>query len=259
MDKYKELKRLLGDKKGADVFINYCRTSEIEIDKKSGKPKNYFWQKINANKLAYLFNKVAEDGLVFDGKHVTLQSTGVSYDYVAYKNKMLIAYPESLIDLQLVYDGDSFSFKKESGKVTYKHEFSDPFGQTDDKIIGGYCVVKNMRGEFITILTKEDLVKHKSVAKTKYIWNAWFKEMCLKTIMKKAVKVHFDDVFEDMNEEDNKQNDLSLVEKKDWGVLIANCEDRESMMALWGCMTEDEQVKYEDIVGSKIKSLTDAV
>ena len=30
-----------------------------------------------------LFNRVAEDGLVFDGKHITLQSTGISYDYVA--------------------------------------------------------------------------------------------------------------------------------------------------------------------------------
>jgi hypothetical protein len=154
------------------------------------------------------YENVAATGLTFDGNHITLQKTGVSFDYQAYKNKMLLVYPESNIDVELVYTGDIFTFTKDSGQVLYKHEIKDPFGHTDDQIVGGYCVVKNRRGNFLTLLTRAEIDKHRKVARTDYIWSAWFVEMARKTVIKKACKNHFEDIFQRINDVDNESINL---------------------------------------------------
>ena len=69
----------------------------------------------------------------------------------------------------------------------------------------------------MTTLSKADFEKHKKVAKTAYIWNAWYPEMCMKTLIKKACKVHFNDIYEKIEDQDNEQNDLELVNvEQDW-------------------------------------------
>lgn len=190
-------------------YANYIQRLFLEVDK-MGKLKNPWIQHRKAQEFCDYFIKVKEQGLVFDGKHITLQSTGISYDYVAYKNKMLLAYPETKIDISVVNDGDIFTFSKENGKVNYEHVISDPF-EDNKKIIGAYCIIKNLRGEFITLLNRQEIEKHKRVAKTSYIWDAWFKEMVLKTVIKKGVKYHFEDVFENIKELDNENEDLELL------------------------------------------------
>ena len=194
----------------ADVYASYCQRQLLEVDKKTGQLKNPWMKTKTAEQLAQLFRRVRAEGLVFDGKHITLQSTGISYDYIAYKNKMLLAYPESKIDMDIIKEGDTFTVGKENGEVKYKHEIKDPMTTGDVKsIIGAYCVIKNKRGEFITLLSKDDIAKHKKVAKTSMIWDAWFKEMVLKTVLKKGCKYHFGDIFEGMDEVDNASIDLS--------------------------------------------------
>ncbi len=190
-----------------EKFAAYCVRLFNEKDK-TGKLKNPWMQKKTADQMAELFRRVNKDGLVFDGEHITLQSTGISYDYVAYKNKMLLTYPESLVDVSLVYTGDTFSFAKDSGKVSYSHTIADPFNQKDSDVIGGYCIIKNRRGEFFTPLSKLDIDKHRKAAKTDFIWKAWFKEMALKTVIKKACKQHFADIFQSIEENDNENYDL---------------------------------------------------
>lgn len=192
-----------------DKYVADLKTKK-KCDKQTGK-----WELVNpwvAKKsdewFADCWNKIVASGLQFDGKHITLNENGVSYDYVAYKNKMLLAYPESKIDDGLVYKGDTFDFAKVNGVVDYHHKLADPFGHKEDDIIGGYCVIKNRRGEFITTLSREEINKARRVAKTQTIWQSWFAEMCKKTIIKKAVKFHFDDVYSEMEEEDNKNYDL---------------------------------------------------
>lgn len=193
-----------------DVFASYCLRLLLDKDKKTGKLKNPFMSTKTASALAQLYRRVSAEGLQFDGKHVTLISRGISYDYVAYKNKMLVAYPESMIDLQEVKENDVFTASKESGKVIYSHKIADPMADANAKsIMGAYCVIKNKRGEFLTTLSKEDIAKHRRVAQTDNIWSSWFKEMVLKTVIKKACKYHFDDIFEGMNEIDNEDIDLS--------------------------------------------------
>jgi len=182
-------------------FIEY-------IGKLQNDPKQSFIREIGESRLAHYFKKVFDEGLKLDGKHVTINSLGLSYDYIAYKNKMLIAYPESKVDVQLVYTGDKFTVSKDSGMVTYKHDIASPFEQKDTDIVGAYCVIKNKRGEFITTMSKDDLAKHRQIAKTSYIWDKWKKEMCLKTVIKKACKQHFADIYEAVEEDDNVNYDL---------------------------------------------------
>ena len=158
------------------------------------------------------FLSVAKDGLTIDGKHVTINNNGVSYDYIAYKNKMLQIYPETLFDVQLVRDGDKFNFSKSSGEIQYSHDMNNPFDDTE--VIGAYCIIKNKRGQFLTTLSRKEIDKHRKVAKTDYVWKNWFDEMSLKTVIKKACKTHFEDIYSNMEELDNTQYELENVNKE---------------------------------------------
>jgi hypothetical protein len=152
-----------------------------------------------------VYIKVAIDGLSIDGETITLQYRKkliISYNYQAYKNKVLLIYPESIFDMQLVHKGDSFSFRKESGKVIYSHEIKEPF-KRDKEIIGTYCIVKNSRGEVLETLEMEEVAKMKNTSKMKGIWDAWFGEMVLKSVIKRACKRHFRDITTNMDNLDN--------------------------------------------------------
>lgn len=202
------LLNLLSEYKKEDVerYISY-------IEKLSRDEKSSFINKYSDEWLAELFRRVENEWLHFDGVHITLQSTGISYDYQALKNKMLLAYPESIIDVSLVYEWDDYDFKKKDWVIIYHHNYSDPFKNTEDKIIWGYVVIKNKRWEFFTPLSKADFDKHKKTAKTQFIWNSWYSEMCMKTVMKKACKTHFWDVYEKIEEMDNENYDPNRVNK----------------------------------------------
>lgn len=193
-------------------YIAYLSRLAVEKDKQ-GKLKNPWMNKRTDDFLIRIFRVVSDDGLVFDGDDITLQSTGVSYNYQAFKNKMLLAYPESVIDVSLVYKEDTFQFQKQSGKVQYTHSIGNPFNRDETAIIGAYCVIKNHRGEFLTLLSKKDIDKHRRVAKTDYIWKNWPAEMAMKTIMKKACKQHFKDVFSNIEAMDNDNYDLEKLEE----------------------------------------------
>lgn len=216
----KTIIQLLPDENAAEAekFAAYCVSLATAVDKDTKELKNPWMKFRTEQQLADFFRRVKKEGLVFDGKHVTLQNTGISYDYVAYKNKMLIAYPESLIDVALVYEGDEFMVQKESGTVKYEHLIKDPFAQTEEKVVGGYCVIKNKRGEFLTVMSPEDIKKCRIVAKTDSFWKKWFKEMALKTVIKKACKFHFDDIYKEMEEDDNENYNLEnpLDIEVDW-------------------------------------------
>lgn len=201
-----EIIELLKGFKQSDVenYASYCLRLSVEKKTNSSELKNPFMKSRTPAILADYFKRVSAMGLVFDGKHITLQSTGISFDYIAYKNKMYIAYPETKIDLGVVLEGDDFTYENVNGEIIYKFKPKEMFADTSLKtMVGAFCLVKNSRGEFMTTLSKEEIEKHRKVAKTDYIWKAWFKEMVMKTVIKKACKIHFDDVFEKVEEVDN--------------------------------------------------------
>ena len=192
-----------------EKYATYCIGLLLKKEK-DGTIANKWIQTYKADKLIYLFKQVAKDGLFIDGDNITLDNRGVSYNYKAYKNMLLIKYPESIIDHQLVYVGDVFHFAKQSGKVTYTHEIANPFDQKDTDIIGGYCVIKNRRGEFVTTMGKSDIEKCRKVAKTDKVWKEWYKAMCLKTVIKSACSLHFQDIYQNILATDNAtENDIN--------------------------------------------------
>ncbi len=227
-------------------YINYLNT--LANEKKQGKHKNPWIQHRSDDYLINCFNVVKKDDLDFDGKHITLQSTGISYDYVAYKNKMINIYPESLFDVQLVKNGDKFKFSKESGRITYQHEIVNPFG--DSEIVGAYCIIKNKRGEFLTALSRTEINKHRMVAKTDYIWSNWLNEMVMKTIVKKACKTHFSDVYHNIETLDNEQYDLEQP-------LNVNLEVKQAIEAI-NCMDKlkDFYNKHKDENAGTLEGFT---
>lgn len=212
-----EIAKLLSEYKTEDVKVYLAHLEELwekeeKDDKWNKKKANQWWlTDRTSEQLAWYFIKVSQEWLTFDGKHIVLQNRGISYDYVAYKNKMLIVYPETLIDIELVYKWDTFSFSKDSWKVIYTHEMANPFSQTEKDILWGYVVIKNRRWEFLTRMTLADLEKHKATAKTQSIWKAWLSEMYRKTLMKKACSQHFKDEFQGIEEEDNKDYDPTVT------------------------------------------------
>lgn len=211
-----------------EIFENYVK--ELKAD-----PKNFWCKNKTPDFWEDCYNKIKASGLEFNPKHITINTNGVSYDYVAYKNKMLMAYPESEIDVALVYVGDDFSFANNGGKITYYHKSANPFKHEDKDIIGGFCVIKNKRGEFLTTLSKNEIEKARKVAKTQAIWQNWYAEMCLKTVIKKAVKFHFDDIYTSMEEEDNKQYDLEKVlnDAQEFPIALINAiNEAKSVQAL---------------------------
>ena len=240
-------------------YIDYCH--KLQTETKDGSLKNPYAKNIQDETFVKYFKQVAKDGLMLDGIHITIQKTGITYDYVAYKNKMYLVYPESTVDVQLVYKDDDFNVEKQSGTIRYIHKINNPFIQTEADIIGGYCVIKNKRGEFFTPLSKAEIDKHRKVAKTDFIWKQWFKEMALKTIIKKACKTHFADVYQNIEEIDNENYNLDNSTEIELEIkqTIENIEDVETLNSYY--MANKDIVKdkkaFIKALAMRKKELTD--
>lgn len=191
-----------------DIFISYVNNLKTETDKDK-KLKNYWAAKQTDQQYIDLFKKVYETGLFIDGDSVTITFRGKmipTFDYHAYKNKVIINYPETIFDFQVVYKGDDFTFRKESGSVIYSHKISNPFS-TNKEIVGAYGIIKNCKGEFIELLNMQDITKMKNTSKMKNIWDAWFDRMVLKSVIKRICSVHFKDIIQDIDSIDNLTNE----------------------------------------------------
>jgi hypothetical protein len=156
---------------------------------------------------AFLLQSIAEcvdNGFALDGVNYVIAGNRMYMPtYKAFKNKIYMVYPETVIDLQLIREGDTYNFAKESGAVIYQHNMSDPFEDVQHKIIGAYCVIKNSRGEFLETLNQTDYKKMQESSKSPALWNKWESEFYLKSVIKRACKRHFNDVTKVLEEKDN--------------------------------------------------------
>ena len=208
------IKKLLKnyDSEKVDIYISYLKNLKKETTK-DGKLLNWWFDKISEIEFADVFKKVANTGLFIDGDSITLtyrKKLIVTYDYHAYKNKVMLSYPETIFDFQIVYKDDSFTFRKESGKVIYSHTITNPFDNKKE-IQGAYGVIKNRKGEFIEFLTLDDIQKMKNTSNMKAIWNTWFDRMVLKSIIKRICNIHFKDIVKDIDTIDNETNNLNAT------------------------------------------------
>jgi len=190
-------------------FLNYLMKLETEKytnGEKRGQEKNTWFRYKTEKDFIDMFNKLACDKLYIDGDIASIQSTGISLSYNAYKNLVLNKYPETKFDIQLVRETDDFNFQKKDGKVFYTHKLNNPF--EDKPILGAYCIIKNKLGDFIEIISLKELEKIRKTAKTDYIWATWTSEMYLKTVIKRACKRHFKDITIKTDNIDNENYDV---------------------------------------------------
>lgn len=214
-------------KERVELYLTYLKDLK--------KSERWFSQ-IRVNTWIDYFKKVALDNVYIDGENITFtyRKSGltISYNYKALTAIMLNYYPESIIDLQLVYDGDTFKFSKEDGEVHYKHEIGNPFSD-DKKIIGSYCIVKNKRGQFIEVLNRAEIAKIRNSASTKYIWDAWEGEMIKKSNIKRITK-HFQDKFQNADNLDNQNyNPENALIDKELQRLIEDAETEEGLQHIY--------------------------
>ena len=199
-----------------DKYVDSLKKQKVKDYKTQQWVEKNLWAVKKPNGwFADLYKKNELTKLPFDGVHITINQHGLSYDYIAYKNRLLLAYPETKISFSEVYSDDVFTFCNNSDGVYYEHTITSPFSRDTKNIIGVYCVIKNKRGEFLTLLDKNEILKHRAVAKTQAIWNQWELEMIYKTVIKKATRIHYEDIYKEINDEDNKELDIeSLGEKR---------------------------------------------
>lgn len=217
-----------------EQYARYVIKLQTEKKKEGGAKNPWANYKKLDDWVAY-FEKVAATGFFIDGENITIGSNGISLNYQAYKNLVIKKYPEAVFDMQLVKEGEEFTFSKENGKVIYKHTLNNPF--SDSKIIGGYCIIKMRSGEFIELLSLKDLEQIRRTAKTDYIWKQWTSEMYLKTIIKRACKRHFKDAVERLDNMDNENYQLSREENEQLDEetegKINKCTTNKELLDLW--------------------------
>jgi len=234
---YEEIKKGLSsyDSEKVSMFCAYLK--ELELSKKrDGTLSNPWFRHFTKEQAIEIYKKVAMDNLFIDGSTITLSNRGkviVTYNFQAYKNKLLNVYPESKFDIQLVRSEDSFSFEKVSGKVEYLHKIKNPFSTTS-KIIGVYCIIKNSRGEFLETLDMAEIEKMKAVATTKNIWKDWEGEMIIKSVIKRACKRHFNDLVVNIETLDNENYELENVSVEvDYQDLIEKAKTESELVGIY--------------------------
>ena len=214
-----------------NIYIAYIK--QLHTQKKGKQLVNPWAKDYDTDWYYNQFIKVARDGIYIDGDCVTLTSLGITYDYNAYKKILLLKFPETKLDVSLVYDGDEFTFHKSNGNITYTHNIRNPFA-TGKKIIGAYAIVTNSRGAFLETIDIDDINKFKNSSKMSHIWKVWYDRMVLKSVLKRICKIGFYDVFQNVEQIDNEQSDPnnanveSTLQDK-----IRACTTREQLNKLW--------------------------
>ncbi len=212
-------KKYAGDVKKLElVAISLEYVFKKMNEKKRDKVTNAYVDALNINEF-FIYSKIIEiieNGFALDGINYVIYSNAmVLPTYHAFKNKIYMVYPESVIDLQLIREGDEYNFAKESGSVVYSHSIADPFTVEEPKIIGAYCIIKNSRGEFLETLNLTDFQKMKSITKSVQAWNNWESEFWKKSVIKRACKTHFHDITKDIDAQDNEGSDIEKFVKAD--------------------------------------------
>ena len=195
-----------------DTSILYIQKLIAQKVEKNGKwvPKYNF----GADFLLQSIAECIDNGFALDGINYVISGNRMYMPtYKAFKNKIYMVYPESEIDVQIVRQGDTYSFAKESGSVVYQHNLGDPFEESQKPIIGAYCVIKNKRGEFLELLNQRDYSEMKDSSKNPKLWDKWESEFWRKSVIKRACKTHFNDITSAIEEKDNEVIGLAEVVK----------------------------------------------
>lgn len=217
MQEIEKIKGLLLAKYSTPHQIELVNASILYVQKKIGEKDKYSENPKYNFAADFLLQSIAEcidNGFGLDGVNYVITGNRMYMpSYKAFKNKLYMVYPDTVIDLQVIRDGDTYNFAKEGGSVIYSHGIGDPFETKEREIIGAYCVIKNSRGEFLETLNKTDFEKMRMGSKSPDLWLKWLSEFWLKSVIKRACKRHFNDITNALEEKDNEVVGLADVVK----------------------------------------------
>ncbi|MHA2620041.1 recombinase RecT [Streptococcus agalactiae] len=92
---------------------------------------------------------------------------------------------------EVIYKGDDFKIKNENGRKVFVSHDTDWTNQ-DNEIVGAYCIIEKSDGEkILTVMTKKEIDKAWSKAKTKNVQNDFPQEMAKRTVINRAAKQFF--------------------------------------------------------------------
>ncbi len=206
------LQTILGvdlQKYGTEIVAEIGKTRGTDADLTACNPSSIVAAIKKACDLKLTIDGRQHCHLVRYGKDVNLQ---IGYRGFVYAIKR--AYPDANIDVQLVYKGDEFKLIKEGDTTTYSLVRSNPFA-TEQDIVGGFCYISYTVGDrlvsFCETMSLTEINKIKDCAKQDFIWKKWFEEKAKVAIIKRACKIHFsgiNDEIQKISEFDNQEYDL---------------------------------------------------
>ncbi|HEP1495689.1 TPA: recombinase RecT [Streptococcus pyogenes] len=92
---------------------------------------------------------------------------------------------------EVIYKGDDFKIKNENGRKVFVSHDTD-WMNADNEIVGAYCIIEKEDGEkILTVMTKKEIDKSWSKAKTKNVQNDFPQEMAKRTVINRAAKQFF--------------------------------------------------------------------
>jgi hypothetical protein len=188
------------------AYVQGEKTKEAAaIDKAKREGKNRPYTPVTSNTDDQLYTMAFKFwglGLVIDGINVVITGRGMALPtFHGYKNKVKQIYPDATFDVQLVREGDTTSFAKESGSIVYSHQLGSPF--EEKKIQGAYCVISFGGQQYLETLNERDYTAMKAASKNPSTWDKWPSEFWLKSVIKRACKRHFNDITIELDKYDN--------------------------------------------------------
>jgi hypothetical protein len=215
----------------AEQSIEYVFKKSKEMKKNKATGRHELAYNLNTTFVYQSIIECIDQGFALDGINFVLSGSNMYMPtYHAFKNKLYQTYQDSVIDLQLIRDGDEYSFAKESGSTVYSHTIADPFSIVESKIKGAYCIIKNSRGEFIEFLNATDYKKMRDSSKQPFLWDKWESEFWKKSVIKRACKTHFHDITEKLDSKDNEVIGLSELVKADQETKSAIIEAKKAQL-----------------------------
>lgn len=165
---------------------------------------------------------------------------------------------------EVIYKGDDFKIKNENGRKVFVSHETD-WMNADNEIVGAYCIIEKENGEkILTVMTKKEIDKSWSKAKTKNVQNDFPQEMAKRTVINRAAKQFFNtsddnDLFVDAvnrttaNEYDNDRQvkDVTQTTTESLDDLIAPQIENNHQNSIVKDVTEDLVVEQSSELTSE--------
>ncbi|HEO3319153.1 TPA: recombinase RecT [Streptococcus agalactiae] len=169
---------------------------------------------------------------------------------------------------EVIYKGDEFKIKNENGRKVFVSHDTD-WMNADNEIVGAYCIIEKEDSEkILTVMTKKEIDKSWSKAKTKNVQNDFPQEMAKRTVINRAAKQFFNtsddnDLFVDAvnrtteNEYDNDRQvkDITPQEKNSLDDLIGHQSENKDAPINLKDVTEDLHSEPEKMLTDENKTV----